>query len=234
MVEDNAVNQIIGAEQLASLGYEVTVAANGHEGLQRARAQRYDAVLMDMQMPLMDGLEATRRIRQLPGWAEVPIIAMTANAFAEDRDACVAAGMNDHLSKPVLSEALSEVLQRWLPAAPVHRESQVNAALPRPQPVALVSAPATQALAVDAVDAADAADAEDFLTRTRIVHSLLASADALAFELAGELKDRVPAHLSSPLRDRIGHLLESMEVFDAPTAARMLHQVLPDLEREIR
>ncbi len=115
VVEDNLVNQIVAEELLDMLGVKCTLAVDGLDGLQRAAAHRYDAVLMDMQMPKMDGLEATRRMRQLPGYGQVPIIAMTGNAFQEDRDACLAAGMDDHLAKPVVTEALSAVLLKWLP-----------------------------------------------------------------------------------------------------------------------
>ncbi len=94
--------------------FQVDVAHNGLQAVERARQHCYDLVLMDMQMPEMDGLEATRAIRALPGWDRIPIIAMTANAFGEDRSACLAAGMNDHLGKPTAPADLFAMLLTWL------------------------------------------------------------------------------------------------------------------------
>ncbi|QDL53726.1 response regulator [Rhodoferax aquaticus] len=102
LVEDNVINQQVAQELLATQGAHVQVASDGQQGVDAVKhaSAPFDAVLMDLQMPVMDGFEATRVIRQLPGYAALPIIAMTANAMHSDRDACLAAGMNAHLGKP--------------------------------------------------------------------------------------------------------------------------------------
>lgn len=114
LVEDEPINRLVAQELLGSAGLQVDVAENGCQALSRLVDAAYDLVLMDVQMPEMDGLEATRRIRNMAEYAQLPIIAMTANAFTEDRDRCLAAGMNDFLPKPVEPEAMFGTLRRWL------------------------------------------------------------------------------------------------------------------------
>jgi two-component system sensor histidine kinase/response regulator len=114
LAEDNLINQEVAVELLDAAGMVVEVANDGAAAVERAAAARYDLVLMDVQMPLLDGLEATRRIRAMPQHAATPIIAMTANAFGDDRLACLAAGMNDHIGKPVDPDQLYDALARWL------------------------------------------------------------------------------------------------------------------------
>jgi len=113
LAEDNIINRLIARELLAHAGLVVEEAENGAIALELASSQRWDIILMDMQMPVMDGLDAARALRERGD--TVPIIAMTANAFVEDRAACLAAGMNDHIAKPVNPAALYAMLMRWLP-----------------------------------------------------------------------------------------------------------------------
>jgi len=114
LVEDNEVNQELAAEILGEAGVQVTLANNGQEAVDRVRQNAFDAVLMDWQMPVMDGFEATRTIRAEPRFADLPILAMTANAMEGDREKCLAVGMNDHISKPIDVERLLETLVRWV------------------------------------------------------------------------------------------------------------------------
>jgi PAS domain S-box-containing protein len=115
LVEDNRVSRTVGAAFLRKLGFEVHLAGNGEEALSAAAAQRFDVILMDCQMPRMDGFEATSRLRQREaGGPRSLIIALTAHAMEGDRAQCLAAGMDDYLSKPVNIETMCTVLERWL------------------------------------------------------------------------------------------------------------------------
>ena len=114
LVEDNPVNQTVIQAMLRSLGFTVSVAADGAQAVRSAESLIYEAILMDCRLPVIDGYEATRQIRQLPGCDDVPIIALTANALQGDREACLAAGMNDYLAKPFKRADLQQIMARWV------------------------------------------------------------------------------------------------------------------------
>ncbi len=118
VAEDDPNNREIVLSMLELVGLSVDVAVDGGDALRLAGERRYDVILMDMQMPNMDGLEATRAVRRLPGYGSIPILAVTANAFAEDREACIAAGMNDFVSKPLKSDQLYAKLLKCLKTNP--------------------------------------------------------------------------------------------------------------------
>jgi signal transduction histidine kinase len=114
LVEDNSINQTVISAMLRSLGYQVSLVGDGAQAVHQVSQQRYAAILMDCRLPIIDGYEATRQIRCLPDCAEIPIIALTANALQGDREACLQAGMNDYLAKPFKRGSLQQILQRWL------------------------------------------------------------------------------------------------------------------------
>ena len=108
---DNLINQKVVVYTLKNQGAEATVAGNGKEAVELLQAAPYDLILMDLQMPEMDGFEATMRVRETN--KTIPIIAMTANAISGDRERCLAVGMNDYITKPVTLKGLSDILSKW-------------------------------------------------------------------------------------------------------------------------
>jgi len=133
LVEDNAVNQEVARHMLESLGCRVHMAENGRAALEQLKNTSFDLILMDCQMPVMDGFETTEAVRERERaegrTAPHPIIALTANALSGDREQCLAAGMDDYVSKPFKLDELERVLCRWLPA---ERDKAIGRALPRP------------------------------------------------------------------------------------------------------
>ena len=144
LVEDNAVNRRVAEHQLRKLGCRSIIACNGVEGVAAATGGGIDVVLMDCQMPLLDGFDATRQIRQraAAGAPRLPIVALTAHALSGDRGACLAAGMDDYLSKPLDPVALAACIERWAPhharpaaaSAPAQATAPGAAAAPRGEP----------------------------------------------------------------------------------------------------
>jgi CheY-like chemotaxis protein len=119
LVEDNPVNQLVAKGMLGKLGCDVIVAAHGVEALDQLENREFDLVLMDCNMPVMDGYEASRQIRRSGRWPQLPIVALTANAMSEERERCRAAGMSDYLAKPFRREELAALLDVWIPVTTV-------------------------------------------------------------------------------------------------------------------
>ncbi len=214
VVEDDALNQLIVCRLLSHGGYETLAASDGAQALELVASQSFDLVLMDWQMPDMDGLEVTRRLRAGQSGAagmDMPIVALTANAFAEDRAACLAAGMNDFLTKPVQAELLMNTVKRWTkrvalePEAPVHRHPEsiksdtrppafdpsVIAALPmvadgtEPHYAAELMGMFLDSLAQTLEDIEKSIATKDAVKLRRVVHSLKSSSATVgAMELA--------------------------------------------------
>ncbi|MBF0610357.1 MAG: response regulator [Magnetococcales bacterium] len=139
VVEDNLINQQVAQELLQKAGATITIAANGRQALSQVQAIQVDAILMDIQMPEMDGYAATRAIRETLGMQDIPIIAMTANAIAGDQEKCLAAGMNDYIPKPVDINRLFSTLAKWLtcdppPPVEVSESSHANKGWPATLP----------------------------------------------------------------------------------------------------
>ncbi|MBF0160522.1 MAG: response regulator, partial [Magnetococcales bacterium] len=118
LVEDNTINQQVAREILGGARLVVECAENGQQAIDRLALSDYEIVLMDLQMPVMDGYVATQRIRSQPQWADLPIVAMTANTMKGDREKCLAVGMNDHIGKPIIKKELFTALMKWIPPQP--------------------------------------------------------------------------------------------------------------------
>jgi CheY-like chemotaxis protein len=114
LVEDNDVNQLVASKILGNAGFLVTIASDGQEAVEKVKSNTYDLVLMDVQMPIMDGLTATKVIRG-EGFKDLPIVAMTAHAMSNDRQLSLDAGMNDHVNKPINVNELFQTLVKWIP-----------------------------------------------------------------------------------------------------------------------
>jgi CheY-like chemotaxis protein/HPt (histidine-containing phosphotransfer) domain-containing protein len=130
LVEDNEINQQIAQELLESFGIDVVVAQDGEEALAWLKEESFDCVLMDVQMPVMDGITATREIRKNPRFADLPIIALTANVFVSEQNEFLAAGMNDHIGKPIDPDKLIATLAKWVQPSRLVKNLQRPNAVP--------------------------------------------------------------------------------------------------------
>jgi signal transduction histidine kinase/CheY-like chemotaxis protein len=232
LVEDNELNQQVATELLESMGVHVDLAENGAIAVDKVhnQAQPYDLVLMDMQMPVMDGLTATRKIRALEGCKDLPIIAMTANAMESDRQKCLAAGMNDHLGKPIEPEKLWASLRQWCAHAPIEEKS-TSAQKNRP------SDPTGKALHTPSLHAIPGLDMETgvrrLMGRENLYYSILrkfvVSERAFPQQMAAAI-----AAANWHTAERLAHTLKGMSAqigaFHLEQAARELEQALRQQE----
>ncbi len=221
LVEDNEINQQVALELLRQAHFSVDLAENGALALTQVQQHDYDLVLMDMQMPVMDGLTATRQLRQMPQGEKLPVLAMTANVLVDDRQRCLEAGMNDFLAKPITPEELWAALLKWIPAK---HEPNLLPAKTRVNPPPL----ATFALNIEGVDSTAAirrmlGSSEFYLSTLRKFCSLQAAMPA-ATRAALNADDWATAH-------RLAHTLKGVS---ATIGANFLAKSAAQLEKMTR
>jgi len=205
LVEDNEINQQVATELLEQAGLTITIANHGREALELLDTQKYqfDGVLMDIQMPIMDGYTATREIRQDGRFKQLPIIAMTANAMAQDRERALEAGMNDHIAKPIDVKDLFEVLGRWIAVADDQRRAAENS----PQETA-ADTPATEPPIATEIPDLDGLDTQAGLQR-------MAGNSALYLNILGKFRDTQT--------DAVERIRAAVEDAEMATAEREAH-----------
>ena len=226
LVEDNPVNLLVAQKLLSVLGYECDTAANGEIALAQMASDAYDLVLMDCQMPVLDGYSATRRWREIEsGQAPVrhlPIVAMTANAMAGDRQRCLDAGMDDYLAKPVTRDLLDACLKRWLRSSGVRSTAHA----PGPEPAAAAAASEASRIAQTAADTATLAAAPRLAAATAAPAPAPASAPAADSPVPAAVAAAAPAAPARPQEHPSIDLAPEMPLF-IPTAAAVTAQEPP-------
>ncbi len=231
LAEDNNVNQILALAWLSNLGLDADVAGNGREAVAMAHARTYDLILMDCQMPEMDGFEATREIRQMEESTQAKhctIVALTANAIAGDRHKCISAGMDDYLAKPYSGEQLTAILRRWLPEA-----SLVN----EPRAMQTTSAAAAEDAAKPSLDSPPLNMA--VLDRVRVM--IASGGDALVRRLVEAYLSSAPTLMASLVlaaqeldQDSIAKKAHALKSSSLNVGAETLGKLLVDIEISAR
>jgi two-component system sensor histidine kinase/response regulator len=211
LVEDNELNRIVAQDLLGEVaGVQLSVAGSGLQALEMLAHQAFDAVLMDVQLPVMDGLAVTRRIRQDPRHAGLPILAMTAHAMQRDRDRCLAAGMNDFISKPIEPRHLFDTLARWLPPLPatqardgpsVDHEAGLRRCLGRLDLHYRVLARYVESREDGSGDIGSALERGDHAAACRVLHGLVSSAGMIGAMRLSDLAAELDAVLRQGGRD---------------------------------
>jgi len=223
LVEDNDFNQQVAEDLLALIGIRVTTADNGREALARVGTEPFDAILMDLQMPELDGYEATAQIRQLPGMADLPIIAMTAHALLQERERCLAIGMNDYVTKPIDPGELTRVMLRWI--RPSHGQAP-TAALDLP--------PAGGAPALEGFEGLPGLSPEIGLRHVGGRRELYLGVLKLFLELRARTAAELRAALAAGAFDQAGRIAHSMISGAATIGAMTLSATALALEDAIR
>ncbi|WP_305073481.1 PAS domain S-box protein [Propionivibrio sp.] len=226
LVEDNEINQDVASELLGQFGLQADIAGNGQialEMLEDARGTAYDIVFMDMQMPVMDGVTATRAIRKMPRYANLPIVAMTANVMPGDRERCLQAGMNDHLPKPIDPEELLQKLLRWIPSRPATVRERTDET-----PVSMAVTPDERIIercaGIEGLDAT--AGLRLFMGRSAAyLHALRKFAVS-----HGRFNERIDEALKASDRERVGMIAHGLRGVAAQLGARELSGCAEQLE----
>ena len=243
VAEDNPVNRQVASATLERAGFEVTLAVNGREAVDAAREGGYDAILMDVQMPILDGIEATREIRAEAWGTAIPIIALTAHALEEERHRCLDAGMSDFLSKPFRPAELVERLYRWIegsvvdvPPTGIDPRPAATAAPAPPDPVEVLPAPEVPAApagpdgAVPPVNLAGLQEAMDAAGIGEIVETML----QLFIDEIDDRRERIARSFDPIDHEELVQAAHSLKSSSGNIHAKVLHEGLRDLERAAR
>jgi len=242
IVEDNLTNQQVAMSILLRMGLEADMVANGEEALRALASQDYDLVLMDVQMPVMDGLEATRMIRSTECAVrnhQITIIAMTAHAIEGDRQKCLEAGMNDYVSKPVSPQALAEVLIKWLPKTPdqgadaaaagAHLQTLPTSELPSPDPAVVFDRAGFLARMMNdeaLMQVVSNGFLQDIPLQLNTLHALLQAGDTPALlRLAHSVKGAFANVGAVRLRELAFKIEQAARAADLPAAASYMREL---------